>query len=89
MAVKTFNVNSISYTPVITNSWCAKIEIYENNQAGTTDYLVSDSGSDGTAITRPAGSKLTIYRVCPPNQTVIYVKSVTGSVVFAQEENAR
>jgi hypothetical protein len=62
--------------------------VYEDAQAGTTDYYVSGIGADSDKVTKPAGSKVefenpTCFAV---GATVGYIKTASGSVDFASEE---
>lgn len=83
------NVNSSTYTAVVTaTSDSRRVTVYEDDQAGTTDYYVSSSGSDSDKVTKPAGSKKDFLGSKPfgYGTTVGYVKTQTGSVTFSIEE---
>lgn len=89
-ATRTFNVNSSTYTAVTVQGPgpCGTITVYEDDQAGTTDYYVSRTGQDSDKVTKPAGSKKEfkanhLYYI---NDVVGYIKTASGSVTFAQEE---
>jgi hypothetical protein len=70
---------------------CRKVIIYENAQAGTTDYRVKAPTSSDAAVTRPAGAKTELL---PTNgalsfsngEVVGHVQTVSGTITFAQEE---
>lgn len=90
MATKTVNVSSSAYTAITTTVVCREVTVFEDNQAGTTDYYTSDTGSDSDKVTRPAGTKRTWSSGPLPfsiGKTVGYVKTAGGSVNFAQEES--
>lgn len=87
MATKNFNVNSLGYSQVVLVSDCTEVTVGEDNQAGTTDYYVSGTGNDSDKITKPAGSQKTFKGNFRAGQTAGWVKTVTGSVTFSQEEN--
>jgi hypothetical protein len=82
------NVNSSTYTAVTVATVCKRVTVYEDNQAGTTDYYVSNSGVDANKVTKPAGTKKefvsSVYWI--PNDIPGYIKTASGSVTFAQEE---
>lgn len=86
---KTFTVDAAGDPePIIVQSYCMKVVIYENNQAGTTDYILHAPLMTSTGVTKPAGSKAEVsrgYRY-EPGQIAGYVETVSGSVTFAQEE---
>lgn len=94
--MKTFAFTTDSSAPdeaIVTHSACRKVIIYENNQAGTGDYLVRAPLSSDAQITRPAGSKTEF--ICdamrpfwPPGETVGYVSAASGSLNMVQEETA-
>lgn len=72
---------------IIAHSYCSRIVIYENGQAGTADYLLRMPKSYSPQITRPAGSKTEISgKTFSPNEVVGYIASATGSLTMAQEE---
>jgi len=85
----TFDVDN-SGTPesIVTQSFCNRIIIYENDQNGTTDYVLRYPSSSSPAITRPAGSKteITLNGKTQAGNTVGFIATVTGTVTFAQEE---
>ena len=74
---------------LLTEAW--EVEVYENAQAGTTDYDVYAPATTDTPVRRPAGSK-TLFKATGnipfrQGQTVGYIGAVTaGSYVFGQEE---
>lgn len=82
------NVNSSTYTAIpVTTSDCKRVIIYEDDQAGTTDYYISATGSDSDRVTKPAGAKKefassSFYNI----GTISYIKSAVGSVTFCKEE---
>lgn len=89
---KTFTVdNAGNPEPIIVQSYCRKVTVYENNQAGTTDYILHIPQMASVGVTKPAGSKAEIEPESElrysPGQTIGYIETVTGSVSFAQEEN--
>lgn len=88
---KTFTVdNAGNPEPIIVLSYCHKVTVYENNQAGTTDYILHIPAMSSVGVTKPAGSKAEIVpeseQRYSPGQTVAYIETITGSVTFAQEE---
>lgn len=86
---KTFTVdNAGNPEPVTVQTYCRQVTIYENNQAGTTDYIVHIPFAASSGVTKPAGSKMIIAdgHLYSPGDTVGYVETVSGSVTFAQEE---
>jgi hypothetical protein len=86
---KTFTVdNAGSPEPIQVQSYCRQVTIYENNQAGTTDYIVHVPSAVSAGVTKPAGSKAIISDGTrySPGDTIGYVETVSGSVTFAQEE---
>lgn len=87
---KTFTVDSSGNPePIIVQSYCTTVVIYENDQAGTTDYILHLPDMTSPGVTKPAGSKAEIVRAYNwyPGQTIGYVEAVTaGSYTFAQEE---
>lgn len=87
---RTFNVNSSTYTAVTVQTVCRKVTVYEDAQAGTTDYYLSGAGGDSDRVQKPAGSKKEFESTRPlqPNEILGYIKTVSGSVSFAQEEEA-
>ena len=87
--VTAFNVNSGGWTPYTVQSpECKKIVVCEVNQAGTVDYYISATGSDGDQRARPAGkefpyeSEKWLHR----GEVPFYIKTATGSVNFDAEE---
>lgn len=86
---KTFTVdNAGNPEPIQVQSYCRSVTIYENNQAGTTDYILHIPAMGSSGVTKPAGSKAVISRDAQwyPGDIVGYVETVSGSVTFAQEE---
>jgi hypothetical protein len=86
---KTFTVdNAGDPEPIIVGSYPMKVVVYENNQAGTTDYILHVPYMTSAGVTKPAGSKAEISRGLryEPGQIAGYIETVTGSVTFAQEE---
>lgn len=57
---KTFVVDNITLVAITAQTECAQIEIFENNQAGTSDYIIRLPAQTDDAVTRPAGSKTMI-----------------------------
>lgn len=86
---KTFTVdNAGNPEPITVQSYCMKVVVYENDQAGTTDFILHVPLMASSGVTKPAGSKAEIsrgYRY-EPGDIAGYVETVTGSVTFAQEE---
>lgn len=82
------NLNSSTYTAITAGSVCKRVTIYEDNQAGTTDYYISGTGVDGDRTTKPAGTKRDFLSSSYWNVGDIcgYGKTQTGSVTFAKEE---
>lgn len=85
-------VNSSGDTAIIANSFCKIIVVKENPGVvgwPTTDFLVKKGGSS-TYIRITAGSAYTFqsgpsfYKL---GQTVGYLKAVTGSTTFDQDED--
>lgn len=67
---------------------CRKITVYEDAQAGTTDFKVYMPANSSTPATKPAGSKFTHERegYFMPGDQPFALAVVTGSVSFAAEE---
>lgn len=82
------NVNSSTYTAITAGSVCKRVTIYEDNQAGTTDYYISGTGSDSDRTTKPAGTKRDFLSSSYWNVNDVcgYIKTQAGSVTFAKEE---
>jgi hypothetical protein len=86
---KTFTVDAAGNPePITVQSYCMKVVIYEDAQAGTTDYILHVPAMASSGVTKPAGSKAEISRGerYVPGDIVGYVETVSGSVTFAQEE---
>lgn len=85
---KTFNVDSSAYSQVVVTSVCKTVEVFEDDQAGSTDYYLSGSGDDSDRITKPAGTVLTFRSSMffQPGQVIGWIKTAEGSVYFAQFE---
>lgn len=86
---KTFTVdNAGDPEPITVQSYCMKVVVYENAQAGTTDFILRVPFIDSPGVTKPAGSKAEISRGerYVPGDIVGYIETVSGSVTFAQEE---
>jgi hypothetical protein len=89
-ATFTFTVDAVGDPEaVVAQSDCMEITVYENDQAGTADYLVRVPFKASPAVTKPAGTKY-IFRKggsgFSKGSVAGYVEMVTGSVTFAQEE---
>jgi len=90
MKTETFTVDAAGEPePIVVARSCKEVEIYENAQAGTTDYDVYAPTKNDAPVRRPAGSK-TLFKSFEgswtPGATIGYVATVTGSVSFAKEE---
>jgi hypothetical protein len=75
----------------IVKTICKRITVYEDAQAGTTDYKVYVPPNSATPVTKPAGSKYVQERQdrqgwFMPGDTPFAVATVSGSVTFAAEE---
>lgn len=92
MQTKTFPVTNAAFVDLTVTSYCAKITIYENDQAGTSDYIVAAPTSADQQITRPSGSKTELHPSngaiqFSPGQVVGAMKTVAaGPITFCQEE---
>jgi hypothetical protein len=92
MKTKTFTVdNAGDPDAVVAATNCREILIYENAQAGTTDYDVYAPTKTDTPVRRPAGAKTSFVAhgtSWSAGATVGYVAAVTaGTYSFAQEEH--
>lgn len=81
------NVNSSSFTAIVTLSHCKTVTVRETDQAATTDYLVAAPTSSSGPTTVPAGGSFTFTHPGPetvfaPGTTVGFLKAVSGSVNF-------
>lgn len=81
------NVNSASFTAIVTTSHCKTVTVREADQAATTDYLVAAPTSSSGPTTVPAGSSFTFSHPGPgtvfaPATTVGFLKTLNGSVNF-------
>jgi len=67
---------------------CRRVTVYEDAQAGTTDYKVYIPAASTTPVTKPAGSKFTFEPGgwMMPGDQPFALATVTGSVTFAAEE---
>ncbi len=89
----TFNIDAAGNPePVTVDSVCKEVTVYENAQAGTTDYDVYAPLITSTPARRPAGAKTTFTApgksFFQPGQVIAYLAAATaGSYVFAKEEN--
>jgi hypothetical protein len=79
--------------PIIVQSPCTRVVIYEDGQLGTADYKVRVPKSTDYAVTRPAGSKTEITapeHVAPspfqPGEIIGYVAAASGTLQMVQEE---
>lgn len=82
-------IDAITQVAVTTQTNCRRVDVYENGQAGTADYLVRSPTNASPQITKPAGQKwsITCEGTYYPSGTVIaYIISSTGSMNFVQEE---
>ncbi len=91
MKTTTFSVDAAGDPePIVAPIDCKEVEIYENAQAGTTDYDVYAPTKQDTPVRRPAGAK-TLLRAADgttwsAGKTIGYVAAVTaGSYTFALE----
>jgi hypothetical protein len=77
--------------PVIAQSPCFRITIFEDAQAGTANYTVRKPDPGSTAITIPAGAKHVFERLhgsaFSKGQIVGYVAAASGSFTMAQVED--
>jgi hypothetical protein len=73
--------------PVIAQSNCDEIEIFEQGQAGTANYTVREHSTAASAIEVPAGAKYTFKGDFRKGQTVGHVALASGSANFAQKES--
>lgn len=89
-ATKNFTIDDSAYVEITAASVCRQIDVYEDNQAGTTDVYYSGSGDDADKVTKPAGSMLHFDRTpqfYQPGDSVGFIKAKSaGTVTFAQEE---
>ena len=89
---KTFTVDNVAPAdPVQVATVCKRVIVYENNQAGTTDYDVYAPATTDTPVRRPAGAKTEFNApggsFFQPGETIAHMNAVTaGSYTFAQEE---
>lgn len=90
--IYTFTVDNITQLAIKTKTNCTKIVLYENDQAGTSDYLVRAPTATSPQATKPAGQKWEIPmgfapgRYYPAGTIVGYIVLVSGSVTWVQEE---
>lgn len=85
----TFTVDNITLIAVATSkNNTRRLVLYENDQAGTSDYIIRSPLSTSPALTKPAGSKweIPLTSAVPPSTIVGYIIMVSGSVTFCQEE---
>lgn len=71
-------------------SGATRVVVYENNQAGTADYLIRMPTSTSPQVTRPAGSKTEFFSAKDERfysgQTVAFISTASGTLTFIQEE---
>ncbi len=77
--------------PIVTQTACRRVVIYENDQAATADYKLRFPTSSDVQITRPAGSKteLTVDISRPfwfAGETIAYIAAASGTLTMVQEE---
>lgn len=63
VAPKTYSFTVDAITPVaitVQSDQCFQVEVMENNQAGTSDYVLRMPTAADSAVTRPAGSRTAI-----------------------------
>jgi len=93
MKTKSFTVDAVGNPePITVVTTCQQVEIYEDAQAGTTDYKVRAPSLSDVDVQRPAGAKTLLRpshggRFFFAGETIGYVSTVAGVVTFAQEEN--
>ncbi len=95
MVTYSFVVDNTAQVPIVAQSNAHEIEIYENDQAGSTDYIIYAPLASSPAVTRPAGTKTEIRPSIGAThqpffivgQIVGYVKTISGSITMAQVEN--
>ncbi len=90
MKTSTFTVDNLGDPePIVAQSYAHEIEIYENAQAGNTDYDVFAPDKAAVPVRRPAGAKTLLKSPAGfhPGQIAGYVGAATaGTYTFAQEE---
>lgn len=89
---KTFTVDAVNpMEQIVPSTACTRIVVYENNQAGTVDYVIAAPTSTDQQLTRPAGAKTEFTprtgQYFRPGTIVAYIATATGSATFAQEEH--
>lgn len=86
MRTTTMTVDNVgSPDAIVADQDCDELEIFEQAQAGTTDYYVYAPRSSDTAVQIPAGAKFQFRGKYLKDQTVGYVAAVTaGSYTFAK-----
>jgi len=82
----TVSVTTSAYLTLTANSDCRYVQIMEDAQAGTTNYLVKAPATGNTAITVPAGKIFTFSGPFQFGATVGFVKTSTANVTFDQVE---
>ena len=87
---KTFTVDAIALVAITAETQCAAVELMEDNQAGTSDYVIRIPDQTDDAVTRPAGSR-TLIEAKRRGQflagdIVGYTKTVSGSWTMCQLE---
>ena len=86
-----FTVDAITLVPITVQSdECFSVEIMEDNQAGTSDYVVRMPTAADSVVTRPAGSRTAIPasrrgRYLQGN-IIGYTKTSSGSWTMVQIE---
>jgi hypothetical protein len=89
----TIGVNSGSQTAVTVLTDCRKVVVYENAQAGTTDYFVRIPAAGDAQIQKVGGSKHEIFAHSQPGGwfpagfQVCTLQTVSGSPTFVIEEH--
>lgn len=92
-ATSQITVNAAGFTAITTQSFCKNVRIMENpgvTNWPTTDYLIAKPTAGTTPVRIPAGQSYTFNSPASfftINQIAGYVKAVTGSTTFDQDED--
>ena len=90
-----FTVDNIGdMEPIVAQTSCNVVTIYEQGQAGTANYRVAAPAASDPKILRPAGSRTIFdYRgkfrsfSLAAGQIIGYIETISGALEFAQEED--
>lgn len=87
----TFTIDSITLVAITAQSECFQVEVFEDNQAGTSDYILRLPAQTDSAVTRPAGSKTMIPAArrgrFQQGDIVGYTKTASGTWTMSQLES--